>query len=62
MGYLSIADICSIEFVAKKLCPDLVIVPINHKRYSDMSEKVMAIFREYDPTMIVAGCDEGYLK
>lgn len=27
-----------------------------------MSDKVMAIFRRYDPTMQPAGCDEGYLK
>ena len=27
-----------------------------------MSHKVMNIFKRYDPTMIVAGCDEGYLK
>ncbi|TDL25971.1 IMS-domain-containing protein [Rickenella mellea] len=49
-------------FVAKKLCPDLILVPINHKKYWDMSGKVMEIFQRYDPEMLVAGCDEGYLN
>ena len=51
-----------LEFVAKKLCPELILVPLDFKRYSEMSGKVMSIFKRYDPTMIVAGCDEGYLK
>lgn len=50
------------EFVAKKLCPDLITVPLRFEWYSEMSSKVMSIFRQYDPNMIVAGCDEGYLK
>ena len=49
-------------FVAKRLCPDLILLPINFARYSEMSKKVMDIFRQYDPNMLVAGCDEGYLK
>ena len=32
----------------------------NH--YMDVSGKIMNIFREYDPNMCAAGCDEGYLK
>ena len=28
----------------------------------DVSGKIMNIFREYDPNMLAAGCDEGYLK
>lgn len=49
-------------FVAKKLCPELIFVKINFSRYSEMSKKVMDVFRRYDPTMAPAGCDEGYLK
>ena len=30
--------------------------------YMDVSGKIMNIFREYDPNMLAAGCDEGYLK
>jgi nucleotidyltransferase/DNA polymerase involved in DNA repair len=49
-------------FIAKKLCPHLIFVKMSHGAYSEMSKKVMDIFRRYDPTMQVAGCDEGYLK
>uniref|UniRef100_A0A0W0F0C4 DNA polymerase kappa n=1 Tax=Moniliophthora roreri TaxID=221103 RepID=A0A0W0F0C4_MONRR len=49
-------------FIAKKLCPDIILLPINFSRYSEMSDKVMAIFARYDPNMCPAGCDEGYLN
>lgn len=49
-------------FIALKLCPDLILTPNVHSRYSEMSKRVMNIFRRYDPNMAVAGCDEGYLK
>ncbi|KAG1870356.1 hypothetical protein C8R48DRAFT_698165 [Suillus tomentosus] len=49
-------------FVAKKLCPDLILLKSNFERYSEMSDKVMDIFERYDPTMLAAGCDEGYLN
>lgn len=51
-----------IGFVAKKLCPELILVKMHFARYSEMSNKVMTVFRRYDPTMMMAGCDEGYLK
>ncbi|KAH0827869.1 IMS-domain-containing protein [Lanmaoa asiatica] len=50
------------EFVARKLCPDLIVVKLNFGRYSEMSERCMRIFRRYDPNMLAAGCDEGYLN
>ncbi|KAI0746017.1 DNA/RNA polymerase [Earliella scabrosa] len=49
-------------FIAKKLCPELIIMSNHFHRYSEMSGKVMAIFRRYDPNMCAAGCDEGYLN
>ncbi|KAI0630132.1 DNA/RNA polymerase [Trametes polyzona] len=49
-------------FVAKKLCPELLVISSHYHRYSEMSNKVMSIFRRYDPTMCAAGCDEGYLN
>ncbi|KAL1723935.1 hypothetical protein EV715DRAFT_190536 [Schizophyllum commune] len=49
-------------FIAKKLCPELILVKINHERYSEKSKQVMDIFRRYDPTMCPASCDEGYLN
>ncbi|KAH7888691.1 IMS-domain-containing protein [Phlebopus sp. FC_14] len=50
------------EFVARKLCPELTVVKLNFKRYLEMSERCMAVFRRYDPNMHAAGCDEGYLN
>lgn len=53
---------CYVEFVARKLCPDLIVVELNFQRYSEMSKRCMRIFQRYDPNMCSAGCDEGYLK
>ncbi|KDQ57446.1 hypothetical protein JAAARDRAFT_129936 [Jaapia argillacea MUCL 33604] len=49
-------------FIAKKLCPELIFVKMHFSRYSEMSDQVMSIFRQYDPNMLAAGCDEGYLN
>ncbi|KAK1236311.1 hypothetical protein PQX77_000427 [Marasmius sp. AFHP31] len=49
-------------FIAKKLCPELILLPINPTRYSEMSHRVMDVFARYDPNMCPAGCDEGYLN
>ena len=49
-------------FIAKKLCPGLIFVPINPGRYLENSEKVMNVFRRYDPNLHAAGCDEAFLK
>ena len=49
-------------FIAKKLCPELIMVDHHFDHYMDISRKIMNIFREYDPNMFAAGCDEGYLK
>jgi DNA polymerase kappa len=51
-----------VGFIAKKLCPEITFVPNHFSRYSEMSKKVMEIFRRFDPTMCAAGTDEGYLK
>lgn len=51
-----------VEFVARKLCPNLIVVKHSFQRYSEMSKRCMGIFRRYDPNMLAAGCDEGYLK
>ncbi|KAJ7703238.1 hypothetical protein B0H17DRAFT_96698 [Mycena rosella] len=50
------------SFIAKKLCPELIMVSHGMSEYSDMSHKVMAICKRYDPQMCPAGCDEGYLN
>ena len=49
-------------FIAKKLCPELILVETHFARYMEMSRRVMDVFRRYDPHMCAAGCDEGYLK
>ncbi|THH16729.1 hypothetical protein EW146_g3950 [Bondarzewia mesenterica] len=49
-------------FIAQKLCPELTIVPINMSRYSEMSKKVMNIFRQYDSNLLAASVDEAYLN
>lgn len=31
-------------------------------RYSEVSKRIMAIFRQYDPNLLAASVDEAYLK
>ncbi|KAG6885912.1 hypothetical protein C0993_007930 [Termitomyces sp. T159_Od127] len=49
-------------FIAKKLCPELVLVPLHFARYMELSKVVMSVLRRYDPTLFAAGCDEAYLN
>jgi DNA polymerase kappa len=48
--------------VAKALCPHLNLLPLRFQRYSEMSDRVFKVLRKYDPNLLVAGCDEGYLN
>ncbi|KAF5906675.1 DNA polymerase kappa, partial [Clarias magur] len=48
-------------FIAKKLCPELVIVPLNFDKYRAVSEQVREIFAEYDPQFLPMSLDEAYL-
>ena len=48
-------------FIAKKLCPELVIVPPNFDKYQKVSEEVKTILSQYDPTFCPVGLDESYL-
>ncbi|XP_056314342.1 DNA polymerase kappa [Danio aesculapii] len=48
-------------FIAKKLCPDLVIVPTNFDKYRAVSAQVREIFSEYDPNFMPMSLDEAYL-
>ncbi|XP_072288675.1 DNA polymerase kappa [Eucyclogobius newberryi] len=48
-------------FIAKKLCPNLVIVPTNFDKYRAVSKEVRAIFAEYDPHFQPLSLDEAYL-
>ena len=49
-------------FIAKKLCPNLVIVPGNMEKYAAVSEVVRGVFEEYDPNFAPLSLDEAYLE
>ncbi|WAR00612.1 POLK-like protein [Mya arenaria] len=48
-------------FIGKKLCPDLVIVPLNFEKYTAVSKQVKAIISMYDPNYCPMSLDEAYL-
>ncbi|XP_040197188.1 DNA polymerase kappa isoform X2 [Rana temporaria] len=48
-------------FIAKKLCPNLIIVPLNFDKYREVSKEVREIFAEYDPNFLPLSLDEAYL-
>ena len=48
-------------FIAKKLCPELIIVPSHFDKYKDYSRQVQEILAEYDPNFAMASLDEAYL-
>uniref|UniRef100_A0A8C3S2Y6 DNA polymerase kappa n=1 Tax=Chelydra serpentina TaxID=8475 RepID=A0A8C3S2Y6_CHESE len=49
-------------FIAKRLCPHLTIVPLNFKKYEEVSKEVREILAEYDPSFMPIGLDEAYLN
>lgn len=46
---------------ARRLCPDLVMVPMDMPRYRDVSRQVMAIFREITDLVEPLSLDEAFL-
>ncbi|XP_051961202.1 DNA polymerase kappa [Xyrauchen texanus] len=48
-------------FIAKKLCPNLVIVPTNFDKYRAVSAQVREVFSVYDPHFMPISLDEAYL-
>jgi nucleotidyltransferase/DNA polymerase involved in DNA repair len=48
-------------FIAKKLCSNLVIVPLNFSRYTTISKQVRSVMAEYDPNYCPMSLDEAYL-
>ena len=48
-------------FIAKKLCPDLIIVPTNFEKYTAVSKEVREIMSDYDPNFCPMSLDEAYL-
>ena len=47
--------------VARRLCPDLVLLPPDFDRYTTASRQVMAIFRRYTPMVEPLSLDEAFL-
>jgi DNA polymerase kappa len=50
------------SFVAKKLCPQLVLLPQNYEKYTAKANEIRAILAEYDPLFETASVDEAYLN
>ena len=49
-------------FVAKKLCPQLICLPLNFEKYTAKAREVRAILAEYDPRFESSSIDEAYLN
>ncbi|KAL9107910.1 MAG: hypothetical protein Q9227_007232 [Pyrenula ochraceoflavens] len=49
-------------FVAKKLCPQLICLPLNFDKYTAKAKEVRAILAQYDPRFESASIDEAYLN
>lgn len=50
------------SFVAKKLCPQLVLMPQNYEKYTEKAKEIRAIMAQYDPLFESASIDEAYLN
>jgi len=48
-------------FIGKKLCPDLILVPGDMKKYAAVSEVIRGVFREYDENFAPMSLDEAYM-
>ncbi|PKA54295.1 DNA repair protein REV1 [Apostasia shenzhenica] len=49
-------------FIARKLCPDLIIVPTNFEKYAFYSDLTRKVFRRYDSDFIATSLDEAYIN
>ncbi|KAH0536945.1 hypothetical protein FGG08_006210 [Glutinoglossum americanum] len=49
-------------FVALKLCPNLICLPLNFEKYNAKAHEVREIFTKYDPRFEAASIDEAYLN
>ncbi|KAH8906204.1 DNA/RNA polymerase [Coniochaeta sp. PMI_546] len=49
-------------FVARKLCPQLVQLPLNFEKYNAKAAEVREVLADYDPRFESASIDEAYLN
>lgn len=49
-------------FVADKLCPQLIHIPLNFDKYTAKAKEVRAVLSQYDPRFESASIDEAYLN
>ena len=49
-------------FVAMKLCPQLICLPLNFEKYTAKAQEVRGILADYDPRFESASIDEAYLN
>lgn len=50
------------SFVAKKLCPSLILIKPNFQKYTAKAQEVREILAEYDPRFESVSIDEAYLN
>ncbi|XP_030550396.1 DNA polymerase kappa isoform X2 [Rhodamnia argentea] len=48
-------------FIARKLCPELIFVPVDFEKYTYYSDLTRKVFQTYDPNFIASSLDEAYL-
>ncbi|RYO93700.1 hypothetical protein DL762_000905 [Monosporascus cannonballus] len=49
-------------FVAKKLCPELLLIPLSFDKYRAKAQEVREVLADYDPRFESASIDEAYLN
>ncbi|KAI1341198.1 impB/mucB/samB family protein [Xylariaceae sp. FL0016] len=49
-------------FVAKKLCPELILIRPNFDKYTAKAQEIREVLADYDPRFESASCDEAYLN
>ncbi|CAG8534187.1 7322_t:CDS:10 [Ambispora leptoticha] len=49
-------------FIAKRLCPQLILVPCHFEKYTEVSKEVQKVFAKYDPQFAAMSLDEAYLN
>ncbi|EPX71809.1 DinB translesion DNA repair polymerase [Schizosaccharomyces octosporus yFS286] len=50
------------EFIARKLCPDLIVIPLNIPEYAKKSKEIQDVLAEYDQNLCPASIDEVYMN